>query len=116
MSMSAHAQTLPEAADALKQKIEPARRRSESSGSVMLACLWCCFNEQRFPVTRFDMDQRKVTTLEQGGFYIYRKLPRNPTARERGFRATPQAPRPPSFLLHGAHLEYRPAVQPRVFV
>lgn len=30
------------------------------------------FNEQRFPVTGFDIDARKVATLNAGGSYIYR--------------------------------------------
>ncbi len=30
------------------------------------------FSEQKFAVTGFDIDQRKVDTLDQGGSYIYR--------------------------------------------
>jgi UDP-N-acetyl-D-glucosamine dehydrogenase len=30
------------------------------------------FTDQKFPVTGFDIDRRKVETLAQGGSYIYR--------------------------------------------
>jgi UDP-N-acetyl-D-glucosamine dehydrogenase len=47
------------------------------------------FSEQRFRVTGFDIDQRKVTTLNQGGTYIVR-IPETEIqlARENGFTAT----------------------------
>jgi len=47
------------------------------------------FNEQRFPVTGFDIDANKVRTLTEGGSYIYR-IPAADiqTANQRGFRAT----------------------------
>lgn len=47
------------------------------------------FNEQRFPVTGFDIDQRKVDLLNQSNSYIAR-IPRTEIqlARERGFSAT----------------------------
>ncbi|MBV8051642.1 MAG: nucleotide sugar dehydrogenase, partial [Acidobacteriaceae bacterium] len=47
------------------------------------------FNEQRFPVTGFDIDQTKVKTLNAGGSYIYRIPPTDITAaRQGGFSAT----------------------------
>ena len=47
------------------------------------------FSEQKFPVTGFDIDGRKVETLTGGGSYIYR-IPAADVqqARERGFTAT----------------------------
>ena len=47
------------------------------------------FTEQRFPVTGFDIDEKKVRVLTEGGSYIYR-IPANniQTANTRGFRAT----------------------------
>jgi UDP-N-acetyl-D-glucosamine dehydrogenase len=47
------------------------------------------YSEQKFPVTGFDIDQRKVDTLAQGGSYIYRIAPEEiQTARAQGFSAT----------------------------
>ena len=47
------------------------------------------FSEQRFSVTGFDIDQRKVDTLSAGGSYIFR-IAREEilAAKERGFSAT----------------------------
>ncbi len=47
------------------------------------------FSEQRLAVTGFDIDRKKVTTLEQGGSYIYR-IPATEIAQARsaGFSAT----------------------------
>ncbi len=47
------------------------------------------FNEQRFPVTGFDIDKKKVDTLNTGGSYIYR-IPSTEidVARQGGFSAT----------------------------
>ena len=40
-------------------------------------------------MTGFDIDQRKVTTLMQGGSYIFRILPEEiQQARAKGFEAT----------------------------
>jgi UDP-N-acetyl-D-glucosamine dehydrogenase len=51
-----------------------------------LALLFC---EQRFPVTGFDIDARKVEMLNRGGSYIVRILPREiEGARGQGFSAT----------------------------
>jgi UDP-N-acetyl-D-glucosamine dehydrogenase len=47
------------------------------------------FTEQRFPVTGFDIDEKKVRVLTEGGSYIYRIPASNiQTANTRGFRAT----------------------------
>jgi len=47
------------------------------------------FNEQRFPVTGFDIDRKKVDILTEGGSYIYRIPPTEiEVARQSGFSAT----------------------------
>ena len=47
------------------------------------------YTEQKIQVTGFDIDQRKVTTLTQGGSYIVRILPSEiQEARAKGFEAT----------------------------
>jgi UDP-N-acetyl-D-glucosamine dehydrogenase len=47
------------------------------------------YSEQKFPVTGFDIDARKVETLAQGGSYIYRIVPEEiQAARAHGFSAT----------------------------
>src|SRR5512142_1933485 len=47
------------------------------------------FNQQRFPVTGFDIDAQKVATLTEGGSYIVRIAPEEiQEARGRGFTAT----------------------------
>jgi UDP-N-acetyl-D-glucosamine dehydrogenase len=47
------------------------------------------FNEENFPVTGFDIDAKKVDTLNVGGSYIYRIPPTEiQVARQRGFSAT----------------------------
>jgi UDP-N-acetyl-D-glucosamine dehydrogenase len=47
------------------------------------------FNEQRFPVTGFDIDQNKVDVLSKGGSYICRIPPTEiQLAEDRGFAAT----------------------------
>lgn len=47
------------------------------------------FSEEKFPVTGFDVDAKKVDTLSQGGSYIYRIPPTDiQAARARGFAAT----------------------------
>ena len=74
----------------LKTKI--AARRAEVAiigmGYVGLP-LALLYNEQKFPVTGFDIDQRKVSTLAEGGSYIFR-IPATEIqqARSRGFKAT----------------------------
>ena len=47
------------------------------------------FSEQKFAVTGFDIDPRKVSTLSEGGSYIQRILPAEiQAARAQGFSAT----------------------------
>ena len=47
------------------------------------------FNEERFPVTGFDIDATKVATLNAGGSYLYRIPPTEvQMARQRHFSAT----------------------------
>ena len=47
------------------------------------------YSEQRFAVTGFDIDERKVSTLRQGGSYIYRiEASEIQQARGQGFDAT----------------------------
>ena len=74
----------------LKSKIEEKRAGVAIIGlgyvGLPLALLYC---EQKFPVTGFDIDQRKVTTLDQGGTYIFR-IPATEiqAAKVQGFSAT----------------------------
>src|SRR5882672_12216871 len=47
------------------------------------------YTEQKFTVTGFDIDERKISTLRQGGSYIYRiEASEIKQAREQGFDAT----------------------------
>src|SRR5882724_1212339 len=47
------------------------------------------YSEQKISVTGFDIDERKVSTLRQGGSYIYRiEASEIKQAREQGFDAT----------------------------
>jgi UDP-N-acetyl-D-glucosamine dehydrogenase len=47
------------------------------------------YSEQKFPVTGFDIDQRKVDTLDNGGTYIVRITPEEiAAAKKNGFKAT----------------------------
>ena len=74
----------------LKGKIDARQARVAIIGlgyvGLPLALL---YSEQRFPVTGFDIDERKVSTLAQGGSYIYRiTAPEIQRARTQGFSAT----------------------------
>src|SRR6266446_4201819 len=74
----------------LKSKIEQRQARIAVIGlgyvGLPLALL---YTEQMFRVTGFDIDQRKITTLTQGGTYIARILPSEiQQARAKGFEAT----------------------------
>ena len=86
--------TNPSAADTsfdlLQGKIQARQARVAIIGlgyvGLPLALL---YSEQRFPVTGFDIDQRKVDTLARGGSYIYRITPQEiQEAQSRGFSAT----------------------------
>ena len=47
------------------------------------------FSEQKFPVTGFDIDKKKIDVLQSGGSYIYRIAPPEiQAARSQGFTAT----------------------------
>src|SRR5215467_419506 len=74
----------------LKTKIEKHQARVAIIGlgyvGLPLALL---YSESGFQVTGFDIDQRKVSTLNQGGSYIFRiTAPEIQQARTQGFSAT----------------------------
>jgi UDP-N-acetyl-D-glucosamine dehydrogenase len=74
----------------LKSKIEQRKARVAVIGlgyvGLPLALL---YSEQGFPVTGFDIDQRKVSTIAAGGSYIFRiPAPEIQKARSQGFSAT----------------------------
>jgi UDP-N-acetyl-D-glucosamine dehydrogenase len=76
--------------DQLKSKIQQRQARVGIIGlgyvGLPLALL---FSEQKFCVTGFDIDQRKVDTLAQGGSYIYRiSAEEIRAAKAHGFSAT----------------------------
>jgi UDP-N-acetyl-D-glucosamine dehydrogenase len=74
----------------LKKKIEQKQARVAVIGlgyvGLPLALL---YTEQRFPVTGFDIDARKISTLDKGGSYIFR-IPATEIqeAKKHGFSAT----------------------------
>jgi len=74
----------------LKNKIEQRQARIAVIGlgyvGLPLALL---YSEQGFPVTGFDIDQRKISTIAAGGSYIFRiPAPEIQKARSQGFSAT----------------------------
>ncbi|HTS35703.1 MAG TPA: nucleotide sugar dehydrogenase [Candidatus Solibacter sp.] len=76
--------------DQLKAKIQQRQARVGIVGlgyvGLPLALL---YSEQKFRVTGFDIDARKVETLSKGGSYIYRITPAEiQSARAQGFSAT----------------------------
>jgi UDP-N-acetyl-D-glucosamine dehydrogenase len=76
--------------DLLQSKIQQRQARVAIIGlgyvGLPLALL---YSEQKFPVTGFDIDQRKVDTLAKGGSYIYRITPQEiQAAQAQGFTAT----------------------------
>ena len=78
------------AAERLRAKIEARTARVGVIGlgyvGLPLALL---FSEEKFPVTGFDVDAKKVSTLNEGGSYIYRIPPTDiQAARSRGLTAT----------------------------
>src|ERR1700730_17720522 len=80
----------PRKPDPLKNKIQ---QRQAQVGIIGLGYvglpLALLYSEQKFPVTGFDIDQRKVETLAKGGSYIYRITPEEiRTAKAQGFSAT----------------------------
>lgn len=86
-----HPKTAPASlAEALKSKIEA---RTAKLGVIGLGYvglpLALLFSEQKFPVTGFDVDARKVKVLSEGGSYIYRiPAAEIQAARKNGFSAT----------------------------
>jgi len=76
--------------DQLKSRIQQRRARVGIIGlgyvGLPLALL---YSEQKFQVTGFDIDARKVETLAKGGSYIYRIVPEEiQAAKTNGFSAT----------------------------
>ena len=74
----------------LKTRIETRRAKVGIIGlgyvGLPLALL---YSEQKFTVTGFDIDQRKVDTLANGGSYIFRITPEEiQSAKSSGFNAT----------------------------
>src|SRR5215831_293007 len=74
----------------LKTKIEQRQARVAIIGlgyvGLPLALL---YSERGFPVTGFDIDQRKISALNSGGSYIFRITPTEiQQARKQGFSAT----------------------------
>jgi UDP-N-acetyl-D-glucosamine dehydrogenase len=74
----------------LKQKIEQRQARLGIIGlgyvGLPLALL---YSEQKFRITGFDIDTRKIETLAKGGSYIYRIAPEEiQAAQANGFTAT----------------------------
>ncbi len=70
----------------LKSKIEAREARVAVIGLGYVGLpLTLLYTEQKFPVTGFDIDQRKVTALNKGESYIYRiPAPEIQQAREPG--------------------------------
>src|SRR5947209_18655424 len=73
----------------LKDKI---KARTANIGVIGLGYvglpLTLLFSEEKFRVTGFDIDQKKVDTLNSGGSYIHRILPTDiAAARTSGFSA-----------------------------
>ena len=76
--------------DQLKSRIQQRQARVGIIGlgyvGLPLALL---YSEQKFQVTGFDIDARKVNTLAKGGSYIYRIVPEEiKAAKTNGFSAT----------------------------
>ena len=74
----------------LRQKIESREARVGIVGMGYVGLpLALLYSGQRFRVTGFDIEQRKVATLNSGGSYIVRILPSEiQEAQKAGFRAT----------------------------
>ncbi len=82
--------TAPSLFTDLKGRIETRQARIGIIGlgyvGLPLALL---YSEQRFPVTGFDIDRKKVDTLANGGSYIFRISPEEiQSAKSSGFNAT----------------------------
>jgi UDP-N-acetyl-D-glucosamine dehydrogenase len=77
-------------AGALQQKVEARTARVGIIGLGYVGLpLTLLFSEEKFVVTGFDIDGKKVETLNASGSYIHRILPTDiATARKQGFTAT----------------------------
>ena len=89
MSSSSKASS-PELSELVQSKIES---RTANVGVIGMGYvglpLALLFSEQRFPVTGFDIDSKKIDVLESGGSYIYRIASTEiQAARAKGFTAT----------------------------
>src|SRR5205085_8881927 len=91
-TMSSTPKTAPPSplAAALHQKIEARTARIGIIGLGYVGLpLTLLFSEERFAITGFDIDQKKVETLNANGSYIHRIPPTDiATARKSGFSAT----------------------------
>ena len=88
--MSATALKPLSVAEMLAEKI---RTKSARVGVIGLGYvglpLALLYSEQKFAVTGFDIDQRKIDTLDSGGTYIFRITPEEiAAAKSNGFKAT----------------------------
>jgi len=74
----------------LKSKIEQRQSKVAIIGMGYVGLpLALLYSERNFPVTGFDIDQKKVSTLNSGGSYIFRiTAPEIQQARKQGFGAT----------------------------
>src|SRR5215469_7524558 len=74
----------------LKSKIEERRAKVAIIGMGYVGLpLALLYSDRKFPVTGFDIDERKVSTLNSGGSYIFRiTSPEIQQARNHGFSAT----------------------------
>ena len=74
----------------LKSKIEQRQARVAIIGMGYVGLpLALLYSERSFKVTGFDIDERKVSTLNSGGSYIFRITPAEIlAAREQGLSAT----------------------------
>jgi UDP-N-acetyl-D-glucosamine dehydrogenase len=82
--------TATQAVESLKNKIQ---QRQAKVGIIGLGYvglpLALLFTEQKFNITGFDIDQKKVDTLNNGGSYIYRiEAEEIRAANAKGFKAT----------------------------
>jgi len=87
-----HSSAASRSPEQLKARIEQRQARVAVIGlgyvGLPLALL---FSDQKFTVTGFDIDQKKVDTLAQGGSYIYRIAKEEiQAAKDKGFSATSQ--------------------------
>jgi UDP-N-acetyl-D-glucosamine dehydrogenase len=79
-----------ELSEVLKHKIESRTAKVGVIGMGYVGLpLALLFSEQKFPVTGFDIDKKKIDVLQSGGSYIYRIAPTEiQAARAQGFTAT----------------------------